>query len=104
MFYLLKRGEITQNYGKCYYLCLLLFMPSLRAALANVSYIQDNGQLVPVATNIELNSKGFYTIQPIPSGGNYQVCLYKEGFEDKNTTIFVDATMDNEIVSKVCNM
>ena len=69
----------------------------------NVSFIQDNGQLVPVATNIELNSKGFYTIQPISSGGNYQVCLYKEGFEDKNTTIFVDATMDNEIISKVCD-
>merc|ERR1712232_445355 len=72
----------------------------VRQALANVSFIQDNGQLVPVATNIELNSKGFYTIQPILSGGNYQVCIYKEGFEDKNTTIFVDATMDNEIVSK----
>merc|ERR1711953_134791 len=72
----------------------------VRQALANVSFIQDNSQLVPVATSIELNSKGFYTIQPIPSGGNYQVCIYKEGFEDKNTTIFVDATMDNEIVSK----
>ena len=74
----------------------------VRQAQANVSFIQDNGQLVPVATNIELNSKGFYTIQPILSGGHYQVCIYKEGFEDKNTTIFVDATMDNEIVSKVC--
>merc|ERR1711953_558879 len=72
----------------------------VRQAVANVSFIQDNGQLVPVAISIELNSKGFYTIQPIPSGGNYQVCIYKEGFEDKNTTIFVDATMDNEIVSK----
>ena len=75
----------------------------MRQALANVSFIQDNGQLVPVATNIELTSKGFYTIQPIPSGGHYQVCIYKEGFEDKNTTVFVDATMDNEIVSKVCH-
>merc|ERR1712232_195476 len=53
----------------------------VRQALANVSFIQDNGRLVPVAT-----------IQPILSGGNYQVCIYKEGFEDKNTTIFVDAT------------
>ena len=39
--------------------------------------------------------------QCIVQGGYYQVCLYKEGFEDKNTTIFVDATMDNEIVYKV---
>ena len=73
----------------------------MRQALANVSFVQDNGVMVPVATDIVLNSKGFYTIQPIFSGGYYQVCLYKEGFEDKNTTVFVDATMDNEIVYKV---
>ena len=69
-------------------------------AAANVSFVQG-GVLVPVATNIVLNSKGFYDIRPIPSGGYYQVCLYKEGFEDKNTTIFVDASMDDETVSKV---
>ena len=69
--------------------------------LVNVTLIKPGGGLLTVATNLELNSKGFNTINPLPANGDYQVTLIKDGFIEKITTINVNATVNGEMIDKV---
>ena len=69
--------------------------------LVNVTLVKPGGGLHIVAVNLELNSKGFNTINPLPANGEYEVSLMKDGYIEKLTNINVNATMDGEMVTKV---
>jgi len=68
--------------------------------LVNVTLVKPGGGLHIVAVNLELNSKGFNTINPLPANGEYEVSLMKDGYIEKLTNINVNATMDGEMVTK----
>ena len=70
-------------------------------AMANVSLIKNNGEKMPVATNLILNTKGFNSVLELPANGNYKISLQKEGFIDKVTVVEINATSDNQIIEKV---
>ena len=71
-------------------------------ALVNVTLVKPGGALLPVAVNLQLNNKGFDTVLNLPANGDYQISMQKTGYINKVTTINVNATMDNELVTRVC--
>ena len=61
-------------------------------ALVNVTLLMPGGARIPVATNIELNSKGKEGVLNLPANGNYQIDMTQTGFIDKTVIISVNAS------------